>query len=47
VVDFVFVGWAQRKYAKSKLVRGYPFSGMVMKPWYPIYIRAAGIFIWL
>lgn len=22
-------------------------SDMVMKPWYPTYIRSAGIFIWL
>lgn len=41
------VGWAQRNYTKSKFVQAYPFSGMVMKPWYPIYIRSAGIFIWL
>jgi hypothetical protein len=41
------VGWAQRNYAKSKFVQAYPFSGMVMKPWYPTYIRVAGIFIWL
>jgi hypothetical protein len=41
------VGWAQKNYTKSKLVQAYPFSGMVMKSWYPIYIRGAGIFIWL
>jgi hypothetical protein len=43
----MLVGWAQRSYTKSKFVQAYPFSGMVMKPWYPIYIRGAGIFIWL
>jgi hypothetical protein len=43
----MLVGWAQRNYTKSKFVKAYPFSGMVMKPWYPIYIRSAGIFIWL
>jgi hypothetical protein len=43
----MLVGWAQRNYTKSKFVQAYPFSGMVMKPWYPIYIRSAGIFIWL
>ncbi len=37
----------QENYAKSGLVRAYPFSNMVLKPWYPIYIRRAGIFIWL
>ena len=41
------VGWAQKNYAKSKFVQAYPFSSMVMKPWYPTYIRGAGIFIWL
>jgi hypothetical protein len=43
----MLVGWAQKNYTKSKFVQAYPFSGMVMKPWYPTYIRAAGIFIWL
>jgi hypothetical protein len=43
-----FVGWAQRNHAKgNRLVRAYPFSDTVMKPWYPTYIRAAGVFIWL
>jgi hypothetical protein len=41
------VGWGRNNYAKSKLVRAYPFSGMVLKSWYPTYIRCAGIFIWL
>ncbi|HET9408331.1 MAG TPA: hypothetical protein VFO39_13910 [Candidatus Sulfotelmatobacter sp.] len=43
----MLVGWAQKNYNKSKLVRAYPFSDMVTKPWYPAYIRGAGIFIWL
>lgn len=43
----MLVGWAQKNYTKSKFVQAYPFSGMVMKPWYPIYIRGAGIFIWV
>ena len=42
------VDWAQRNYRKSsKLAQSYPFAGVVLKPWYPIYIRGAGIFIWL
>ena len=36
----MLVGWAQRNYTKSKFVQAYPISGMVMKPWYPIYIRS-------
>jgi hypothetical protein len=43
----MLVGWAQRYYTKSKFVQAHPFSGMVMKPWYPSSIRGAGIFIWL
>ena len=44
----MLVTWARRNYAKSsKFVQAYPFSNMVMKPWYPTYIRGAGIFIWL
>ena len=41
------VGWAQKNYTKSKLVQAYPFSNMVMKPWYTLYIRCAGVFVWL
>ena len=44
----MLVGWGRRSYAKSsKFVQGYPFSNIVTKPWYPVYIRCAGIFIWL
>ena len=43
----MLVGWAQKNYAKSRLVQAYPFSGIVVKPWYPTYIRCAGIFILL
>jgi hypothetical protein len=43
----MLVTWGRRNYEKSKFVRAYPFSNMVMKPWYPTYIRTAGIFIWL
>src|SRR5208282_6365678 len=41
------VGWGRKNYEKSKLVQAYPFSNIVLKPWYPTYIRCAGIFIWL
>jgi hypothetical protein len=43
----MLVTWGRGNYEKSKFVRAYPFSNMVMKPWYPVYNRAAGIFIWL
>ena len=43
----MLVAWGQKNYAKSKLVQSYPFSGMVTKSWYPVYIRCAGVFIWL
>jgi hypothetical protein len=43
----LLVGWGRRNYTKNKFVQAYPSSGIVMKPWYPIYIRGAGVFIWL
>jgi len=43
----MLVGFAQRNYTRSKFVQAYPFANMVMKPWYPVYIRCAGVFIWL
>jgi hypothetical protein len=36
----------RKNYEKSKFVQAYPFSNMVMKPSYPIYIRCMGAFIW-
>jgi hypothetical protein len=42
------VEWARRRYKQSsKFVQGYPFSNIVLKPWYPTYLRSMGIFIWL
>jgi hypothetical protein len=41
------VNYARRNYTKSKLMQVYPFAGYVMKPSYPIYIRIAGIFLWV
>jgi len=43
----MLVAWGRRRYAKSKLVQGHPLSDMVTKPSYPVYIRCAGVFIWL
>jgi hypothetical protein len=43
----MLVQWARSSYNKSKFMQAYLFSSMVMRPWYPTYIRAAGIFIWL
>jgi hypothetical protein len=43
----MLVGWGQGNYVKHKSIQAYPFSDFVMKPWYPMYIRGAGIFIWL
>jgi hypothetical protein len=40
------VGFGRKNYEKNKFVRSYPFSNMVIKPWYPIFIRCAGVFIW-
>ena len=43
----MLVGWGQKSYKKSKFVQAYPFSNIVIKPWYPAYIRGAGIFVLL
>ncbi len=43
----MLVNWGRTNHAKSKLVQAYPFSSLVLKPWYPVYIRCAGIFIWV
>jgi hypothetical protein len=43
----MLVTWGRKNYEKSKFVQAYPFSNMVLKPWYPTYIRCAGVFIWL
>ena len=47
-------GYARRRYLKSsKFFQKWPFSNMVMKPWYPAYLRLMGVFglcfmlIWL
>ena len=43
----LLVAWRQSSYTKSKFVQSYPFFNMVTKSWYPVYIRCAGVFIWL
>ena len=41
------VGWLRANHARSRLVRAYPFSSLVLKPWYPTYLRCMGALIWL
>jgi hypothetical protein len=59
VAGLALVGWlciyktdtlverARRRYERHWFVRAYPFSGMVMKDWYPAYLRFWGIVIWI
>jgi hypothetical protein len=59
VLVFVVCGWlcvfktnmlvamGRKNYEKSKFAKLSPFSNIVLKPSYPIYIRCAGVFIWL
>jgi len=59
VLVFAICGWlcvfktntlvtmGRKNFEKSKFVRLSPFSNMVLKPSYPIYIRCAGVFVWL
>jgi hypothetical protein len=37
----------RKNYEERKFVRAFTRSSMVLKPWYPTYIRCAGVFIWL
>ena len=43
----VLVERQQKNYAKHGFVRAYPFSSMVLKSWYPTYLRCAGMLAWL
>jgi len=43
----MLVEWGRRNYAKSRTLQAYPFPNIVLKPWYPTYIRCAGIFLWM
>jgi hypothetical protein len=43
----MLVRWGRNNYAKSKLIRSSPNAALVMKPWYPVLLRGAGVFIWL
>jgi hypothetical protein len=37
--------YARRRYLRSsKLVQKWPFSNIVMKAWYPTYLRVMGVF---
>lgn len=41
------VEWARKRYQRSsKFVQHYPFSNIVLKPWYPTYLRSMGLFVW-
>ena len=39
--------WSQQNYANSKLIRGWPFSNLIFKSWYPTYLRVAGAVLWI
>jgi hypothetical protein len=41
----VLVKWQQKNYENRAFVRAYPLSSIVMKPWYPMYVRFSGIVI--
>jgi hypothetical protein len=41
----MLVRWQRKNYANCAFVRAYPFSEMVLKPWYPTYIRFWGVVI--
>lgn len=42
----MLVSWAQNNYRHSKIARWWPGAGVVMKSWYPTYLRCMGVYIW-
>ena len=42
-----FVTWARRRYVSRRYLQHYPFARMVMKPWYPTYLRIVGVLVWV
>jgi len=46
-VDGLFLGWGPAaQSAKARVRSVFPFS-LTTKPWYPKYLRAVGVLIWL
>ena len=41
--DSVAANFRRRYQRSSKLVQKLPFASMVMKPWYPTYVRIVGL----
>jgi hypothetical protein len=40
--------WFQKRYNTSnKFVQNYPFAKMILKPWYPTYLRFMGVWAWM
>lgn len=41
----VLVEWVRKDYLRSsRVVQAWPFSNLVLKPWFPIYLRLMGIY---
>jgi len=40
------VRWAQDNYRRSKVFRWWPGSSLVMKSYYPTYLRCMGVYLW-
>ncbi|MGC2112472.1 MAG: hypothetical protein WA655_23340 [Candidatus Korobacteraceae bacterium] len=38
---------ARKQYEEHPFIRLFPFSGLVMKSWYPTYLRCSGVFVWI
>ena len=44
----VIVEWVRRDYRRSnRFVQAWPFSNLVLKSWYPTYLRSMGICFWI
>ena len=38
------VEWARTHHQRSRIIQAWPFSNLVLKSWYPIYLRGMGIY---
>jgi len=44
----LLVEWARKDYLRSsRVVQAWPLANLVLKPWYPIYLRMVGIYLLL
>jgi hypothetical protein len=43
----MLVAWGRKNYVVRKFYSTWPFPDMIMKPWYPTFLRFFGIMLWV